>query len=194
MLEFAQDFIMAFVPLFVAIDPLGMAGMFLGLTQDMNPAHRRKVAAQAAATAFATGLVFMFAGRFIFQAIGITIADFLVAGGLVLLIVAIRSLLDQRFETVHVDEDFGVVPLGLPLIAGPAMLSALLVLTDQVGVLVTLAAMAANLLLVFVSFAWAPALKQVVGTRGLRAVSKIIALLLVAIAVNMIRRGWQEFL
>jgi len=92
-------------------------------------------------------------------------------------------------EPSRLSEDFGVVPLGMPLIAGPATITTLLLLQQTQGVVLTLSALAANLVLVAMAFAYSDRLERLVTMTGLRAISKIIALLLAAIAVRMIRRG-----
>ncbi|HSH38031.1 MAG TPA: MarC family protein, partial [Chthoniobacterales bacterium] len=89
------------------------------------------------------------------------------------------------------DQDFGVVPLGMPLIAGPALLTALLLLVDTVGVFYTILSLVVNLLLVEIGFRYARRIEALLGKQGLQGVSKLIALLLAAIAVSLIRRGWQ---
>jgi multiple antibiotic resistance protein len=82
-----------------------------------------------------------------------------------------------------------VVPLGMPLIAGPATITTLLLLQQTQGIFLTLAALVANLVIVVMAFAYSDRLEKLVTMTGLRAISKIIALLLAAIAVRMIRRG-----
>ena len=88
-------------------------------------------------------------------------------------------------------DEFGVVPLGMPLIAGPALLTALLILIDSVGVVFTLLALLINLALVAVALCNAERFTHWMGKQGLRGVSKLIALLLAAIAISLIRRGWK---
>jgi len=88
-------------------------------------------------------------------------------------------------------DEFGIVPLGMPLIAGPALLTALLILIDTVGLVYTLASLLVNLAIVAVALCNADRFSRLMGKQGLRGVSKIIALLLAAIAVSLIRRGWQ---
>jgi multiple antibiotic resistance protein len=78
----------------------------------------------------------------------------------------------------------------MPLIAGPASITTLIVIAQSVGYLIALAALAANLLLVVLAFAYSDRLEKMIGATGLRAISKIISMLLAAIAVNMIRKGW----
>ncbi len=185
-------FLQAWIPLFVAIDPLGVAPLFLSLTQHESTLDRRRIADQATLTAAVIALAFVFLGELVFRALGITLSDFQIAGGLVLLGLAYRDLLGTSEFAVAKREDVGVVPLGTPLIAGPATLAMLLVLIKSTGLAVTLLALTANLLMVSLVFRHSDYIARVVGMRGLRAVSKIIALLLIAIAVNMIRRGLES--
>jgi len=99
--------------------------------------------------------------------------------------------LDLSGHNRYAGESFGVVPLGMPLIAGPALLTALLILVDTVGIIFTLLALLVNLLLVGFGFRYADHLTRWMGPQGLKGASKLISLLLAAIAVSLIRRGWQ---
>ena len=133
---------------------------------------------------------FIFLGKAIFAALGITVCDFQIAGGLILLVLAVRELVGGQHDAAA-GEEFGVVPLGMPLIAGPALLTALLVLIDTVGIIFTVLALLANLGLVAIGLCNADRVTRWMGKQGLRGISKLIALLLAAIAVSLIRRGWQ---
>ena len=189
MTQAAAKFLLAWIPLFVAMDPVGLVPLFLGMTADL-PAHEiRKTVKQAVLTAGLVAAGFMFLGKSIFHALGITVADFQVAGGIILLIIAGREIVSRVAPPPH-GADFGVVPLGLPLITGPATLTAMLLLLDTVGAAYALAALATNLIIIFCALTFGDKLKHLVGLTGLKAVSKIIALLLAAIAVHMIRKGW----
>lgn len=192
MADLPSRFLQAFIPLFVALDPIGLAAIFLSLGGGVPVARRRRIAHQAVITGGLVALAFLFLGRGIFAAVGITVGDFQVAGGLILFILAGRDLL-QPFAAAPADvpEDFGVVPLGMPLIAGPAAIATLLLLAQTVGLPVTLAALALNLCLLVLSFSQAENLVRLIGPTGLRAISKIVSLLLAAIAVSLIRRGWE---
>lgn len=189
MLDMALKFGEAFIPLFVAMDPLGMVPVFLGLTRDLGRERRRRVNNQATLTAAGVALGFMLVGKAVLKALGITVADFQVAGGLVILVLAIRDLMGGPSLQPEAAEEVGVVPLGLPLIVGPATLAMLLILMDSVGWLLTLAALAANLIILNLAFRFAAYLSTHVGTRGLLVVYKITSLLLAAFAVSIIRRG-----
>jgi multiple antibiotic resistance protein len=185
-----EKFLLAFIPLFVAIDPIGLVALFVGLGARAEPQRRNHEGTLGLLTGLAVSVGFIFLGKIIFQALGITVADFQVAGGLILLGLAVRELLDLGGEQRSAGESFGVVPLGMPLIAGPALLTALLILVDTVGIIFTVLALLVNLLLVGIGFRNAARLTRWMGKQGLSGISKLISLLLAAIAVSLIRRGW----
>ena len=189
-MDWIQKFLPAFIPLFVAMDPVGLVPFFLGMTQGVDRQRRERIAWQAIITAAAVAVGFMFLGRWTFRVLGISVGDFQIAGGLILLVLAARDLVRTGVEAEPLPEDFGVVPLGLPYIAGPATLTTLLIVVDSAGIQLALAALAANLILIAFAVHYADALGRCLGKTGMRAVSKIIAMLLAAIAVAMIRRGW----
>jgi multiple antibiotic resistance protein len=184
-----EKFLLAFIPLFVAMDPVGLVPFFLGMTQGIERPRRERIAWQAIVTAAVVAVGFMFLGRWTFRVLGISVGDFQVAGGLILLVLASRDLLRPGTSVESLPEDFGIVPLGLPYIAGPATLTTLIILMDSVGFGFALASLAVNLVLVAGAVYYADWLAQKLSRAGLRAVSKIIAMLLAAIAVSMIRRG-----
>lgn len=191
MMPFVEDFLRAFIPLFVAIDPIGLAAIFLGLGQGIAPNQRQHIARQATLTGGAVALIFLFLGANIFKALGISASDFQIAGGLILFILAARDLVHPAAEPEKMPRDFGVVPLGMPLIAGPALITTLIALAQTLGVVIALTALVANLGLLTLAFTFSEKIGRRVGLTGMRAISKIISMLLAAIAVSMIRRGWS---
>lgn len=185
-----ERFVQAFIPLFVAVDPIGLAAIFLALGRGTAVVAKNRIARQATLTGGGVALLFLFLGQSIFSALGISVSDFQIAGGLILFILAARDLIHSAAEEpTPLAEGFGVVPLGMPLIAGPATIATLLLLSNTVGFWPTLAALVANLVLVALAFAYSDWLGRKIGGTGLRAISKIVSMLLAAIAVNMIRRG-----
>lgn len=188
-MSLASQFLQAFIPLFVAIDPIGLAAIFLGLGQGVPPAQRQRIARQATVTGGAVALLFLFLGASIFKALGISAGDFQIAGGLILFILAARDLITSAAEPEKLPPDFGVVPLGMPLIAGPALIATLLLLARTVGYVPTLVALLVNLVLVVLAFAYSEKLGRLIGAMGMRAISKIVSMLLAAIAVSLIRQG-----
>jgi multiple antibiotic resistance protein len=186
-----QKFLLAFIPVFVAIDPIGLVAIFVGLGTSASREQKKHQALLGILTGLLVAGGFIFLGKIIFAALGITVADFQVAGGLILLILAIRELVDIGPHDRGGGNEFGIVPLGMPLIAGPALLTALLILIDSVGVVYTVMSLLANLLIVAIALCNADRFTRLMSKQGLRGVSKLIALLLAAIAISLIRRGWQ---
>ena len=193
MSEWLTKFLLAFIPLFVAIDPIGLVAIFLGLGQNIPAERRQKIADQATWTGGLVALGFLILGQSVFKALGISVSDFQIAGGLILFILAAKDLIQSAAEPEKLPEDFGVVPLGMPLIAGPASITTLLVLAQNqsIGLAVILIALALNLVLVVLALHYSAWLGRKIGATGLRAISKIISMLLAAIAVSMIRQGWK---
>jgi multiple antibiotic resistance protein len=189
--DLAETFFVAFIPVFVAIDPIGLIALFMGLGTSASPQQRKHQAFLGILTGLGVAIGFIFLGKIIFSALGITVADFQIAGGLILLILATRELVTFGPPDRGGGDEFGIVPLGMPLIAGPALLTALLILIDTVGIVFTLVSLLVNLAIVAVALCNADRFSRWMGKPGLRGVSKIIALLLAAIAVSLIRRGWQ---
>ena len=145
-MDLVRKFLECFIPLFVTIDPIGLAAIFLALGRDVPVDKRRRIATQATWTGGIVALLFLLLGRSIFIAIGIGEGDFEIAGGLILFILASRELVQSPSqEKSNLPDDFGVVPLGMPLIAGPATITTLLVISQSFGLPMTLFALAVNL-------------------------------------------------
>ena len=128
-----EKFFLAFIPVFVAVDPIGLVAIFIGLGTSASREHRKAQAFLGIFTGLCIAVGFIFLGKIIFAAVGITVADFQVAGGLILLLLAIRELVGIGPHDRSASDEFGVVPLGMPLIAGPALLTSLLILVDTVA-------------------------------------------------------------
>lgn len=183
-----------FIPLFVAIDIVAVLPVYLSLTHGLSVKERKKAATESVATALLVGVVFIAMGEAIFRILGITNNDFKIAGGLVLLVFAVLDLIRRTEETRKPAGKLGVVPIGVPLIAGPAVLTTLLVLVDHYGIAVTVASFLMNLLIVWIVLKKGASIVAVLGEGGIVAVSKVMALLLASIAVMMIRIGIENII
>jgi len=189
-----QTFTEAFLPLFVAIDAIGLAPLYLNFPGAMTPIQRRRVAWQAMGTALIIAIAFMFVGQAIFNFLHITPADFRIGGGILLLVFAVLDLTKQGKPAVHEPEIVGLVPIATPLIVGPATLTTLLVLSTKLGHFVTALALLANFILLAFTLLLSTEIHRVIGSKALLAISKIITIFLAAIAVNFIRTGIFEIL
>lgn len=184
-----ETFLLAFIPLFVAIDVFGVLPLFVSLTGDLDEHRRKKLTAEAVLTAFTISLVFLVAGKVIFSFLGIVESDFRVGGGIVLLVLAVNDLLFSKDKKRDPEATVGVVPIGIPLIMGPAALTTIILLVDSYGYTWTVASLLINLLIVLVVFLQAKSIARIMGKAGSRAVAKVISLFLAGIAVSMIRSG-----
>jgi len=185
-------FFACFIPLLVAIDPLGVIPLYLGMTEGMTRSEVRRVITLTMATALTLALAFLFLGKGIFIFLGISVDDFKIAGGIILLLVALKMVLSGHEGEKRVwDKTVGVVPLGVPLIVGPASITTMLILSDSHGLSWTLAGLAANLVVVGLVFVFSRGIARALGDGGMTALSKIVGLFLAAIAVMMMRVGIQ---
>ncbi|MBI5235299.1 MAG: MarC family protein [Deltaproteobacteria bacterium] len=190
-MELISIFSLAFIPLFVAMEPLGVLPVYVSLTGGLEGREKRKVLFYSLVTATIITLGFLVIGKAVFLALGITVKDFQIAGGIVLLCIAIYDIVMSSRARSELQPDYGVgvVPIGTPLIAGPAALTTLVMLNDLYGFAITASALAVNLFIVWFVFQWAEPIVKRIGENGARGISKVISLLLAAIAVMMIRRG-----
>lgn len=186
-----KTFLACFIPLVVAIDPLGIIPVYLGLTKRMSPHEIRRVIAFTIATALALALLFVFLGREFFIFLGISEHDFKIAGGIILLLIALDMVLRGKEREERWDRTIGVVPLGVPLIVGPASLTTLLMQVSIYSLNWVLLSLVVNLAIIAIVFIFSPVIARVLGTSGMNAMSRIVGLFLTAIAVMMIRVGIQ---
>lgn len=194
-----QEFWLSFVPIFVAMDVIGIIPLFLSLTEKLDARRKRKVIVQSLATALAVALAFLAIGSAIMNLLKITMADFMVAGGVLLFIIAMKDLVSigrVHSETGVADlpEGMGAVPLGVPLLVGPGVLATILLLAKEQGLYPTLAATLLNVALAGLAFSLAGTLYRFLGDTGARIVSKLASLLLASIAVMMVRRGIETMI
>jgi len=189
-----KEFWLCFVPLFVAVDAIGILPMFMSLTQDIDPPRMRRIIYQSVITATAVALAFLAVGTAIMRLLGITVADFMVAGGILLFIISMSDMLTMEKMQRRVDpESLGAVPLGVPLIAGPAVLTTCILLSNEYGGLITAAALVPNILIAGTILRFADSINRILGKAGSKTISKIASLLLAAIAVMIVRKGITLF-
>ena len=184
--SYLRDTVLSFIPLFVAMDAFGILPIFVSLTEG---AERKATIRQSVITGLAVGLGFLAVGKTVFALLGITVSDFKIAGGILLLIFAVRDLIMGSKMTVNSDSTMGVVPIGMPLIVGPAVLTSLLILVDAYHYLPTIASFVLNLCVVWIVFSQADLFIRLLGSGGTKAVAKIASVLLASIGVMMIRKG-----
>lgn len=185
-----REFWMCFVPLFVAVDAIGTLPMFITLTQGMSWRHVLKIILESVLTATFVALTFLFGGRATLRLLGISIADFMVAGGILIFVIAISDLLSsEKLQRRLLKGGLGAVPLGVPLITGPAVLTTSILLFDNYGAVLTATALTLNILIAGFFFFFAGQVNRILGSAGTTIISKIANLFMASIGVMMVRKG-----
>lgn len=190
--ELLKNLPMTFIPIFVAMDVFAVLPVFISVTSEITDSEKKIIVRQSIITALAVSLAFVAVGEAVFRILGITVDDFKIAGGLVLLVIAVLDLVRHSGERRRIEDAIGVVPIGVPLIVGPAVLTTLIVLIDHYGVMPTVISLILNLIIVWASFVQAEKITGLIGKNGIIALSKVMAILLASIAVMMIRIGVQN--
>jgi len=197
------EYIPAFVALFVIIDPIGLAPLFVALTQGMSTAQRRKVAIRSCLVAFGLLTLFGLAGEAVLNFLGISMPAFRIAGGVLLFLTALDMLFERRTQrrqgTADQDhsEDPSVFPLAIPLIAGPGSIATMILLTGQDGadpihIALVHGVMAAVLACVFALFLLAAPLERLLGPTGINVVTRLLGMLLAALSVQFVIDGMRD--
>lgn len=188
-------FWLCFVPLFVAVDAIGTLPIFMSLTEGLDGKNRIKVIVSSVITALLVGVLFLFVGDAILKMLGITVEDFMIAGGIILFMIAVSDIL--MFNKAHKKvsaEALGSVPIGVPLIVGPAVLTTVMLLVRQEGFFYTGVAVTINILIAGLIFLLSGYIMKLLGASGTKIVSKIASLFLAAIGVMMVRKGLSQLI
>jgi multiple antibiotic resistance protein len=189
-----RNIFLSFIPLFVAVDAIGVLPIFVSLTEDLEQKLRTKVILQSMLTAAGLAIGFVLVGKLVFKFLGITMGDFMIAGGAILFCLAIIDMASPTKKRHIPGPELGAVPLGTPLIAGPAVLTTSMLVVSQHGLVPTIISILTNILLAGLLFRLSSGLMKFLGEAGSKALSKITSLLLAAIAVMLMRKGLEQFL
>ena len=195
-------FLEALVTILVIMDPVANAPVFLALTADRAAADRRRAALQATVVAASVILVFALFGQGILALLGISLPALQVAGGLLLVLVALELLRPPPAGTAGAPaarpgQNVALVPLGTPLLAGPGAIAATMVYMSAADtalqVVAVVAALLVALAVVYVALRWAARLAGVLKQNGIELLSRVVGVLLAAIAVQLVASGIQEW-
>jgi multiple antibiotic resistance protein len=199
--------VLALSSIFFLVDPFAAIGSFLAITAGADRARRRRMARKGALTCFIVLTSFALAGQLIFRMFGITLPAFEVAGGLILLLIGLDMLEARRSPTQETTgeteeaaakEDAGIVPLGVPMLAGPGAISSVMVLVGQVPAIwhwemgAILGSIAITAFTSYLVLAGADHVRQVLGETGIRILVRIMGLLLVALAMQFFVNGLTD--
>jgi multiple antibiotic resistance protein len=199
--------LLALSSIFFLVDPFAAIGSFLAITAGVDQARRKRMARKGALTCFIVLTSFALAGQLIFRMFGITLPAFEVAGGLILLLIGLDMLEARRSATQETSseaeeaahkEDAGIVPLGVPMLAGPGAISSVMVLVGQTGSLwrwqmgAILGSIAITATVSYLVLSGADRVQRVLGETGIRILVRIMGLLLVALAMQFFVNGLTD--
>jgi multiple antibiotic resistance protein len=184
-----RSFLLTFIPLFIVIDALGNLPFIISLSEGMSPGERRRMINISIITAAIIGLIFLFFGRLILVLLDISVGSFAIAGGIVLLVLSIKLIMTGHIVEAIKEEMVAVVPIGTPLLVGPATITTLLLLVTQYSLYLVLLSFALNIFIAWIISLFGSLIVSFLGKGGLKAVSKVFSLLLAAIAVSLIIHG-----
>ncbi len=193
-MEFFKPFLVTLIPLMVALDAPGTLPLYVGMTEGVTKQERKKIVRQSIVTAFLVTIGFILLGQAIFNALGILVEDFMIAGGGILLIIAVTDVVRAGERKMERSPEFGVVPLGTPLIAGPGTLTTALVLVGVNGYIPVILSLIVNLFFAWIIFSQSERIIKLIGISGSRAFAKVASLILAAFAVKMMRSGIFKFI
>jgi len=190
-----------FATLIVILDPMGLMPVFLGLTSKLSRTAQRKAAFQASLVSFGVILTFAFLGQQILRALHISMESLKLSGGVLLFLVAMELLTSSDMEQPDTGDDavnVALVPLGIPLLAGPGAIVAVMVSMAQaqtVGSIVgVVGAVVATHVVIWLSMRFALELSRFLGTGGIMLLTKISGVLLAAIATELVMGGVFDFI
>ena len=199
--------VLALSSIFFLVDPLAAIPSFLAITEGADAARRKRMARKGALTCFIVLTTFAIAGQLIFRLFGITLPAFEIAGGVILLLIGLDMLQARRSATQEASgdteegaakEDAGIVPLGIPMLAGPGSISTVMVLVGQVPSLwhwemgAILGSITLTCLVSYWVLAAASRVRQVLGETGIRVLVRVMGLLLVALAMQYFVNGMMD--
>ena len=184
----------AIISLFIIVDPFGNIPVFVGLTKNMTEAQRKKTYNTAMLVAFVLLLVFAFTGQEILTIFGLSIYSFEVAGGILLLIIAVRILISGFHESTESPESLGAVPIAMPLLVGPGAITTTILNLQAYGIAITILAV-----IIVLSVTWAilrniNGIYKVLGRTGSLVIARVMALIIAGIAVQYILAGITHFI
>ncbi len=204
----ADYLINAFATLFVTVDPVGLAPMFLAITAGATARDRRRIALRATLIGGCVLFVFLVAGKSVLDVLGISVPAFQIAGGLLLFLIAIEMVFEKRQKrksesagkaVVHHEDlqAIAVFPLGIPLISGPAAISAVILLSSQAPDPLAYAGLAGVIIVIVAScllaFLLADRIERLMGDTASMVVTRLLGVLLAALSVQFVADGVRAF-
>jgi len=183
-----EDLIRAVISLFIVVDPIGLIPLIISLMSNLTEEQSKKVLKSTFYTASSLLFVFALLGKELLNIFGVSISNFSIAGGLLLLLLSFELLI-KGWELKGNDISIGAVPLAFPLLVGPGAITTIIISTDRYGMIVTLISVGIVLALTMITFRFMNILNKLLGRLGSLIISRVMAILIAAIAIELIVTG-----
>ena len=199
MLELINDNVLdlakAIIVLFIMVDPLGNIPIFMSLTEKMPKKQKTKTFNTATIVSIILLLLFAFAGQEIFSIFGVSIFSFQIAGGILLLIIAIRLIITGKIIDLDQNpESVGAVPIAMPLLVGPGAITTAIFSLQQYGIVITTLAIITTLVITWIILRSVNKIYHFLGKSGALVIAQVNALFIAAIAIQYILMGITQFI
>lgn len=192
---FLLDLMKGTIALFLVVDPLGNIPIFVGLTRNMDETQRKNTFRSAIVTGLILLFLFAFAGQQILILFGISLSSFMVAGGLLLLIIAVRLLVAGGWQEHSTSpESIGAVPIGFPLLVGPGAITTTILILQSSGFFVTVISVLLTFVIVWLILRFINPIFKILGNNGSLVVTRLMAMFIAAIAVQYIVQGIKNLI
>ncbi|HDD42795.1 MAG TPA: MarC family protein [Nitrososphaeria archaeon] len=189
------NFLKSVVSLLIVVDPLGNIPIFLGITSKLSSSQRRRAFNIAVLTGFTLLIAFAALGDWVLRIFDIELYSFRIAGGGLLLFIALELLVKTSYEArAYNPEQAGAVPLGVPLLVGPGAITTVIIILKTFGIIVAVSSVIVVATATWIILRLASPIHEALGEVGATVISKVMAMLLAAIAVQYILEGVREYL
>ncbi|HMK95465.1 MAG TPA: MarC family protein [Candidatus Limnocylindrales bacterium] len=193
-MDLISELIRATIALFVIVDPFGNIPIFIGLTEKISDEQKKKTYNTAVLVAAVLLLLFAFTGQGIFEVFGLSIDSFEVAGGILLLIIAVRILISGFHEITESPESLGAVPIAMPLLVGPGAITTTILNLQAYGIAITILAVIIVLTITWIILRYINGIYRILGKTGSLVIARVMALVIAGIAVQYILVGVTHFI
>jgi len=187
--QYINDIAHSTMALWIILDPIGLLPVVMALTSGQNARERQTILYKSGIVAFVLLLLLTFTAKGIFKLYGIQIADFQIAGGIILFGIAIHTINQRHWDEGFSGHGAGIVPIACPLLIGPGAIAASIFVLDNNGPMVTVVSVTAAFALVLLVFRFTNVLYRILGETGAGVVARLMGILLAAIAVQFIHQG-----
>lgn len=195
LVESIPNLVKAILALFIIVDPFGNIPIFIGLTKRLDKDERRRVFRSATLTGFFLLIIFALTGQWILTYFNISIYSFMIAGGILLLVIAIKLLIEGEWhEPAGSLESLSAVPIAVPLLVGPGAITTTIFSLQEFGIIITVISVVVVFILVWVLLRLIDPVNKFLGKSGSAIIARIMALLIAAIAVQYIINGVSHYL